>query len=77
MLIEIRERQIVYDITYMWNLNIQEASEYNKTEVESQIQRTNSWFKLVVTSGGRNTRMEEWEVQTIGCKIDPRLYCTT
>ena len=37
-----RERQILYDITYMWNLKkflfgIQQTSEYNTREADSQI----------------------------------------
>ena len=36
-----RERQILYDITYTWNLKIQQTSEYNKKETYSQIRRTN------------------------------------
>ena len=31
-----RERQILYDITYMWNLK-NKTSEYNKKEADSQI----------------------------------------
>ena len=39
---EIRQRKTtVYDITYVWNLKIKQTSEYNKTETDSQIQRTN------------------------------------
>ena len=35
--------------------------------------------KLVVTSGrwGDNIGVEDWEAQTIGCKIGSRKYCTT
>ena len=36
-----RERKILYDIAYMWNLKIQQTSEYNKKEADSQIQSTN------------------------------------
>ena len=36
-----RERQILYDITYMWNLQIQQTNEYNKKEADSQMYRTN------------------------------------
>ena len=32
-----RERQILYDTTYMRNLKIQQTSEYNKKETDSQI----------------------------------------
>ena len=31
------ERQILYHITYTWNLKIHQTSEYNKKEAESQI----------------------------------------
>jgi len=41
----VRERQI-YDITYMWNLKLQQTSEYNKKEADSQMN------KLVVTRKG-------------------------
>ena len=42
-----RERQMLYDITYTWNLRIQQISEFNKerstfTDIEN---------KLAVTSG--------------------------
>ena len=39
-----RGRQIVYVITYMWNLKIQHTSEYNKKETF-----TDTEIKLVVT----------------------------
>ena len=33
-----RERQMLYDITYVWNLKkIQQTNEYNKKEADSQI----------------------------------------
>ena len=35
------ERQILYDITYSWNLKNKTNHEYNKKETDSQIQRTN------------------------------------
>ena len=41
----VRERQI-YDITYMWNLKLQQTSEYKKKEADSQMN------KLVVTRKG-------------------------
>ena len=34
------EGQILYDVTYMWNLKYT-TSEYNKNEADSQIERTN------------------------------------
>ena len=60
-----RERQMLYDITYMWNLK-KKTSEYNEKPKQTQIQRT-----PVVTSGeteqGRGSIGVE--VQTIGYKI--------
>ena len=35
------ERQILYDIIYMWNLKMKQANEDNKIETDSQINRTN------------------------------------
>ena len=35
-----RERQISYAITYMRNLKTKTNNKHNKTEIESQIQRT-------------------------------------
>ena len=35
-----RKRQLLYDITYMWNLKNQ-TREYNKNKADSQIQRMN------------------------------------
>ena len=31
-----RERQILYDITYAWNLKVKQTSEYSKKETDSQ-----------------------------------------
>ena len=38
-----REKQILYDITYMWNLKNKKkkTGEYKKTEADSQIWKTN------------------------------------
>ena len=41
-----RERQILYDITYIWNLKNTTVSEYNKNEAELQIQWTNQWLPV-------------------------------
>ena len=38
---EDRERQIPYDITYMWNLKKGTNDFTYKTEVDSQMQKTN------------------------------------
>ena len=39
-----REREILYDIPYMWNLKTNDINELiYKTETDSQPQRTNLW----------------------------------
>ena len=48
------ERQILYDITYMWNLKIK-TNEFNKTETDSQIQRTNQQLAV-----GRGKGEGQW-----------------
>ena len=42
-------------ITYIWNLKIQQTSDYNKKEADSQMQN-----KLVVTSGGEAEGTDYW-----------------
>ena len=37
-----RERQILHDITYVWNLKTT-TSDYNKNEATSQIEQTSSY----------------------------------
>ena len=52
-------RQILYDITYMWNLknNTNEYINICKTETDSQIQKTNFWLpKERGKGGGTNLR---------------------
>ena len=70
-----QRRQVLYDITYMWNLkNI--SNEYNIKGSDSQIihrQRINKWLPAV----GSNTGIGEWEVQTTECKMGSRKCCTT
>ena len=39
-----KERQIPYDITYMWNLKYDTNEIIYETETESQIYRTNLWL---------------------------------
>ena len=36
-----RERQILYDISYMWNLKKNKTSEFSEKETDSQMRRTN------------------------------------
>ena len=62
-----RERQILYDFTYMWILKkIQQTSEYTKKEADSQ--GTNQWFP--VGNGGEEGqhRQGEWEVKLLGVR---------
>jgi len=47
---EVRERQILYDVTYMWNLKTKHTNECNEKETDS----TDAENKQVVTSS-------EWE----------------
>ena len=42
-----RERQIPYDITYMWNLKYDTNEFIYKTEKDSQIYRTDFWLPRV------------------------------
>ena len=39
-----RERQISYDITYMWNLKNDTNELIYKTETDSQTQKANVWL---------------------------------
>ena len=40
---EVRQRQIPYDITYMWNLKMTQMNFY-ETETDSQTKKTDWWF---------------------------------
>ena len=39
-----RERQISYDITYMWRLKYDINEFIHKTEIDSQTEKTNLWL---------------------------------
>ena len=39
-----REKQIPYDITYMWNLKYNTNQHVYKTKTDSWIKRTDLWF---------------------------------
>ena len=39
-----KERDIPYDITYMWNLKYDTNEHIYETETDSQTQRTNLWL---------------------------------
>ena len=40
----VRQRQILYVITYMWNLKNNTNQSIYKTETDSQTQKTNLWL---------------------------------
>ena len=44
ILSEVSQRQISYDITYMWNLKYDKNELIYKTETDSQTEKTNLWF---------------------------------
>ena len=55
MLSEVRQRQILYDITYMWNIKNNTGKSIHKTETQSQKQ------KNMVTQ-----EEKEWERNKLG-----------
>ena len=60
-----RERQIPYDITYMWNLNYGTNEPTYKTETDLQTQRSDLWFSRG-SGGGRGM---DWEFGVGRCKL--------
>ena len=55
ILSEVRQRQIPYDITCTWNLKYNTNEFINKTETNSETQRTNLWLpKREGDEGGIN-----------------------
>ena len=65
------ERQILLDVTYMWNLKkMQHICEQSRKEADRLTDIEN---KLVVTSG-EGSMWGLGEVQTIGCKIGIKMY---
>ena len=58
MLSEVRQRQILYDITYMQNLKNNTGKSIHKTETQSQKQ------KNMVTQGEK-----EWERNKLGIQV--------
>ena len=49
-----RERQIPYDITYMWNLKYDTNEHIYETKADSQIQRTYLWLPKWREGWGRD-----------------------
>ena len=52
------ERQILYDISYIWNLKNNTNESIYKTETDSQTEKTNLW--LPTGMAGRN-KLEVWD----------------
>ena len=46
------ERQILYDITYTWNLKYDTNELIQKTETDSEIHKTNLWLLKGKGGGG-------------------------
>ena len=49
-----RNRQILYDITYVWNLKNNTNESVYKTETEWQAEKTNLWLPKGKGEGGIN-----------------------
>ena len=60
-----REKQIPYNITYMWNLKYNTNEHIYKTEMDSQIQRTDLWLPRGRRDGGG----KDWEFGISRCKL--------
>lgn len=63
-----RERQMLYDITYMWN-----PKKYNKPVNITKKGRSTDIEKGQEGQYGVGV----WEIQTIWCKIASKRYCIT
>ena len=62
-----RERQIPYDITYMWNLKYDINQHIYETKTDSQIQRTDLWLPRDGGWGQRGGK--DWEFGISRCKL--------
>ena len=60
-----RERQIPYDITWMWNLKYDTNELVYETETDSQTERTGLWLPKGRGSGGGM----DWEFEISRCKL--------
>ena len=72
---------MLYDITYMWNLEITRKNKKIKNAMNQCLKqkksRNTDFEKKLVAMGERgNTGVGKLEVQTIGCRIGSRMYCT-
>ena len=60
-----RERQIPYNITYIWHLKYDTNELIYKTEADSQTQRTDLWLPRGRHGGGRM----DWDFRISRCKL--------
>ena len=71
-----RERQISYDLTYMWNLK----RWYKQTYLQNRNRLTDTENKLIVTKEKRGAGRDklgvwDWQIQTVIHKVDKQGYC--
>ena len=55
----LRERQILHDIVYVWNLKNSTNELFHKTEIDSQTKKTNLW--LPEGKGGGRDKLGVWD----------------
>ena len=66
-----RERQVPYDITYLWNLKQDTNEPTYKPETDSQTQRADLWLPWWGRGEGWTGSLGlDWEMQTITFRMD-------
>ena len=65
-----RERQIAYDITYMWNLKYSTNELIQLRETDSQTQRTDLWLP----TGREGFGVWDYQVQISIYRMDKLVY---
>ena len=66
-----KERQIPYDITYVWNQKYGANEPIYKTETDSQTQRTDLWLPRGMGGRERNgLGVWGWQMQTTAFRMD-------
>ena len=69
-----RERQIIYDITYMWNLKITQMNLYTKQKQTHRHRKQTYGYER--EEGGRDKlRVWDLQMQTTTHKTDKKIYC--
>ena len=69
-----KERQIPYNITYMWNLKYDTNEPVYKTVTDSQTQRTKLWSPGQREVGRDGLGVWGWQMQTIMFRMDKQQY---